>query len=113
MTKLSFNDTVRIVLNSFEEGLIDKLGAIQMIEDAAHNQCVDCEDLHNCLSTIQRAMEETVEGIMEGTFSHPLDFISINEALQMNEDKDIIFPCEDGHVIGVFQENQAMALKYK
>lgn len=40
---LTFNETVKLAINSLVEGIVDKNTAIDMIEIAAHNRCVGCK----------------------------------------------------------------------
>lgn len=86
---LSLTDTIKLAVNSVSEGIMEKHAAVAMIEDAAHNHCIDCQEGYILLNSIE---------------DYPLDTLSLEDAQKLFKDKNMVFHCEDGHVLGMYRQ---------
>jgi hypothetical protein len=108
--QLTFNETVKLAINGLVDGVTDKTTAVQMIEDAAHNMCVEVtsklrKDLEVTLMTLERAVVDEIN-----TFIYPLDTMTIDDAVRIHNEKGVVLECEDGHVKGIYHEKQETAV---
>lgn len=51
MKTLTFYESVRVAINGFSEGAIDKQEAIEIIENAACTKCISCKNLETEVCT--------------------------------------------------------------
>lgn len=87
---LTFEQSIKVAINSLTEGIIDKGTAMAVIEDAAHNCCIDCME-----AALQVSMKR----------DYPLDSVTCEEVTKLYQEKNMILQCEDGHVMGMYREN--------
>lgn len=98
---LSFDETVRVAVNSVAEGLMDRPSAIKMIEDAAAEIVGDLESsLQAAVATLEKAVEEYLRVNVE----YPLDEITLEDASNLYQKKDVLLYCRDGHAVAMFKE---------
>jgi len=105
-SKLTFTDTALMVINSVEEGVMDKATAVARIEEAAEKKCAEyaakvMKDLQVSLMALERAVEE-FEGVSN---PFPLDTMTVEQAQDIYKNKGMLLLCNDGHVINVFRES--------
>lgn len=104
---LTFNETVCVAINSVAEGLMDRQEAIRMIEDAAGSMIDGLEkSLHAAALTLERAVEE----YKMANVTHPLDEMSVEDAVNIYETKGMLLYCRDGHAVTMFKEVDAEPL---
>ncbi len=99
--KLTFEETVRMAINSVGEGLMNRQEAIRMIEDAA-GQIVG--SLESSLLAAVMTLERAVEEYREAYIRHPLDDMTLVDAQSVYETKGMLLYCRDGHAVTMFRE---------
>lgn len=108
---LVLRDAIKVALNSLTEGVIDKALATQIIEEAMNNNCSDCKekvenDLIACLMTLEKAIDEEMQILINMNDKYPLDCLHPDEAIRLFEEKNMILHCEDGHILGMYREQK-------
>lgn len=91
--KLGMKDTVRLVINSLTDGVMDKKDACTALEEAIEDYIQDCSKARLAV------MDE----------GYPFDAMALEDAERLYLDKGFVTLCEDGHVIGVYKERGCAA----
>jgi len=91
--KLGMKDTVRLVVNSLADGIMDKKDACAMLEDAIATYCKECSESR----------------IMIDSGEYPFDSMTVADAERLYSEKGFITLCEDGHVVGIYKERGCAA----
>lgn len=100
--KLSFEETVRMAVNSISEGLITRCEAIGTILTASSELTEDLErSLQSAVMTLDRAVEDFYSAEVAAC---PLDAITIEEADNIYKQKDMLLFCRNGHALTMFKE---------
>lgn len=107
--QVKFNEALRIAVNSLSEGIIDKHSAIEMVENAANGRCDECgdktaTDLSVCLMTLERAVDDEIDKIINMDEEYPLDSMMVEDAVRLHDKKGMVLHCEDGHILGIYKE---------
>jgi hypothetical protein len=101
MKKLTFDETVRVAVNSVSEGLIDRVTAINMINKAADElvNYLECS-LAAALMTLERAVDD----YKKSNELYPLDEMTTDEAIDLYIADEMLLHCRDGHAVAMFKE---------
>ena len=86
--KLGMKDTVRLVVNSVSDGIMDKKDACATLEEAIESYIMECS---------QSRLDSWDSG-------YPFDSMTVEAAERLYLDKGFVTLCEDGHVVGIYKE---------